>query len=337
MPNPSEQARTGLNGRRPHCSNCGSVGVVEFCPSCGQKRAELRLPLSEFIADGLSTLLSFDNRLFRTLIPLLTKPGLVTVETLNGHRARYVPPLRMYLITSFVFFICLQLFGGVITFTENDGQLTGSSGGGIVNFNTTTNAAADDDDDAGTAESSDEAADPSGTDAATEASESDAAKSNPASAAVAETDPAAAEEVSLLEGIFEDIAANPEQAGAAMLSRLPWMIFLLVPVAAVWLRLLLRKRERYYVPHLVASTHLHTAILSFLTLSQLTEFLPGPDVVGAALALYLPVYVARSLRRIYGLSWFSTLWRLALISFAHLLALLAALFGSVVLAGLSLG
>ncbi len=290
-----------------HCANCGSVQAGTFCSSCGQKRGNIRLPLSEFIADGLSTLTSLDNRVWRTLVPLMTKPGFVTADTLAGRRARYVPPLRMYLIVSFVFFVVLQTFGGVIVFTENDGELTARSDKGIINFGASANQPV----------AASETATASGP-----ALDDNANAPNP--------------EQSRLGRIFEEIATNPEQAAEALLARLPWAIFLLVPIAAIWLRILFGKHEKFYVPHLVASTHLHTAVLLFLTITQLTELLPGPDVLGALISLGIPVYLLLSFKRIYQTGWFSTVWRVVILGFVHSVALIGALLTSIVLAGLAL-
>ena len=47
---------------------------------------------------------SFDNKILRTSIVLLTQPGQLTVEFMAEKRAKYVPPLRLYL---FIAFICM--------------------------------------------------------------------------------------------------------------------------------------------------------------------------------------------------------------------------------------
>jgi hypothetical protein len=49
--------------------------------------------------------LELDSRLWRTVIPLLVRPGQLTRDYLEGRRARYMPPFRMYLVLSVVFFV----------------------------------------------------------------------------------------------------------------------------------------------------------------------------------------------------------------------------------------
>ena len=46
-----------------------------------------------------------DSRLWRTLTALLFKPGRLTREFLAGRRARYLPPVRLYLVLSVLFFL----------------------------------------------------------------------------------------------------------------------------------------------------------------------------------------------------------------------------------------
>src|SRR4029453_9696672 len=42
-----------------------------------------------------------------TLRLLFTRPGQLTAEMLAGRRARYIPPVRLYLVASVVFFLAL--------------------------------------------------------------------------------------------------------------------------------------------------------------------------------------------------------------------------------------
>ncbi len=83
---------------RAACANCGRAVDGRYCSACGQEAG--RDPRS------LSTLLETraDHRAARTLSALLLRPGLLTVAYLADHRARYLPPVRVYLVASVVFF-----------------------------------------------------------------------------------------------------------------------------------------------------------------------------------------------------------------------------------------
>ena len=58
----------------------------------------------------LDDIFSFDSRASRTLWPLITRPAFLTKEYFAGRRVHYVPPLRLYLFISIVFFISLKFF-----------------------------------------------------------------------------------------------------------------------------------------------------------------------------------------------------------------------------------
>ena len=47
---------------------------------------------------------SFNTRFFITLKYLITKPGLLTTEYWLGRRTKYLPPLRLYLVMSLMYF-----------------------------------------------------------------------------------------------------------------------------------------------------------------------------------------------------------------------------------------
>jgi hypothetical protein len=52
----------------------------------------------------LADYLAFDSKLFRSVVPLISKPGLITKEYLDGKRQQFIPPIRVFLFLSFVYF-----------------------------------------------------------------------------------------------------------------------------------------------------------------------------------------------------------------------------------------
>lgn len=60
----------------------------------------------------------FDSKFFETLKDLVTKPGFLSKEYMKGRRASYLHPVKMYVFTSAVFFLLFfSLFSGDATFT----------------------------------------------------------------------------------------------------------------------------------------------------------------------------------------------------------------------------
>lgn len=98
-----EPPRTGPP-ERP-CPNCGTWVDDHFCPRCGQRNAERLVSARRIVRESLEDQFAFDGTLPRTLAALFLRPGLLTAEYVAGRIARYVSPLRLYLLASVVFFI----------------------------------------------------------------------------------------------------------------------------------------------------------------------------------------------------------------------------------------
>ena len=96
----------------PICLNCGEPMSGRFCASCGQRHETHPPTVGHLLGEVAETLTHADSRLWRTLRLLLTKPGLLTVDFLAGRRDRYLPPIRLYFILSFIFFLILALDSG---------------------------------------------------------------------------------------------------------------------------------------------------------------------------------------------------------------------------------
>ncbi len=112
------------------CYNCQEVLAQSenFCPNCGQenhsRQASTRMLLSDFLNDYLT----FDSKLFKSIIPLFIQPGYITHEYLNGKRQQFIPPVRVFLFLSFIYFSLTYLFGETnggtsLTVNDNDGEV----------------------------------------------------------------------------------------------------------------------------------------------------------------------------------------------------------------------
>lgn len=91
-----------------HCPNCGAVAERAYCPECGQAQREYHRSLGALAAEALDAFAGWDGKLPATIRLLLARPGALTAEFLAGRRARYVPPLRLYLTASVALLLALQ-------------------------------------------------------------------------------------------------------------------------------------------------------------------------------------------------------------------------------------
>jgi len=87
------------------CKNCDAVLLGRFCVNCGQA-ANVHVPTTlELLHELLEGITHSDSRLWRTLTTLWLKPGKLTQEFVAARRVAYLPPFRLYLILSILFFL----------------------------------------------------------------------------------------------------------------------------------------------------------------------------------------------------------------------------------------
>src|SRR5262252_1593275 len=91
------------------CLNCGEPAPGAFCSQCGQKNTHYHVSFGELIEEVVGELFQLDSRIGRTLVPFVLQPGKLTSEFIAGRRIKYSAPLRLYLLTSFVYFLALSL------------------------------------------------------------------------------------------------------------------------------------------------------------------------------------------------------------------------------------
>ena len=64
--------------------------------------------MGELLRDVWDEFIKADNKFFRTMIPLLFRPGFLTRRYAEGKRVRYLSPFRLYLVISALFFSLLS-------------------------------------------------------------------------------------------------------------------------------------------------------------------------------------------------------------------------------------
>ena len=93
-----------------HCQNCETQYKGNYCPECGQSATEFNKPIKFLFVDIVGNIFAFDTRFWKTIVSLIFKPGTLTANYVQGQRARYMPPFRLYIFTSFFVFLLLSIY-----------------------------------------------------------------------------------------------------------------------------------------------------------------------------------------------------------------------------------
>jgi len=281
------------------CLNCSTPLETQFCPNCGQKNKDYHLSFKDLFSDIVEDILDVDSRLIQSIKYLFTKPGFLTAEYVKGRRVSYLPPLRLYLVASVVFFLSMTLKTMIPEFQSNKilQELTefGESDSADVDLGQYI-------EDLATARHE------------TGLVKRDSSETN-FSLSVDENQ-YDVEQGDFLETFRENFAK---------------MMFLLLPVAALLLKLLYWRRGKLYVEHLIFSLHIHALIFSLLILTVIFDY----KLVTWAVILWSLVYVYMAMKFYYAQSHVKTTSKLILLLFSYGISLLLVM--TLTLVGTALG
>lgn len=88
----------------PECANCGAALTGMYCSNCGELAHRGIPTVSGLLHDVWHSMTHVDGRVWQTMYMLLRWPGRLTQEYFSSRRGRHLPPVRMYLALSVVFF-----------------------------------------------------------------------------------------------------------------------------------------------------------------------------------------------------------------------------------------
>ncbi|MBP6286548.1 MAG: DUF3667 domain-containing protein [Ferruginibacter sp.] len=96
--------------QQKNCLNCNTDVQGRYCHVCGQENIEPKESVWELISHFFRDITHFDGKFFSTVKWLLVRPGFLSKEYMQGRRASYVNPVRMYIFTSAFFFLIFFTF-----------------------------------------------------------------------------------------------------------------------------------------------------------------------------------------------------------------------------------
>ncbi len=265
-----------------------------FCAQCGQETVIEILRLRDFSHEYFQHFVTLEGRLWRSLWLLVSQPGQLTLEFIAGRRRRYVRPIPLYLSLSFLMFLLLT-FSAPDTLLQLDGPVEVAA----------TSAPA-------------QAPSTEGRSGAALDNRSDLEKIG----LVVEKLPAWLRPLGKrYHESAQRFQKDPQGAGArlvlAVTAKLPYAVFLLVPLFALNTRLLFWRRGRLYSEHFLFAMHLH----AFVFLTLVVGFWFNADTVAALLFWAWWGYLLLALRRVFGGRWWVQSLRALLLIVGHSLLL----------------
>ena len=343
-----------------NCLNCGSRLRGQYCGTCGQRSRSRLISLWELISDAFGDLLELDSRIWQTLIPLMIRPGRLTHDYLQGRRARYMPPFRMYLVLSLLFFLVaffnprekFSLFfepTPETTAQSTDESAADASGSEVRDADQHRAEILDelreqgiiDDEDIETALNNDDLRvtinGPSiQTDNDCEFDESDM-----------EDMPAWLSRRMTPERLERACEKTKIDGGRALfdgvVDNVPAALIVLLPLMAFVLKALYPLSKRYYVEHLLFFVHFHAFFFLMLTIQILLLRASGwigipeaiPILAIVASSFYIAIYLFIAMRRVYGQGRVITFIKYIALLVAYLAGFTATMLGALALAAFS--
>jgi hypothetical protein len=292
-----------------HCANCGSALVLNYCANCGQHAHDSARTLRLILHHAWHDLTHIDGRLWRTLGILVARPGQLTLEYFEGRRARYLPPVRLYLVVSILF------FGLAFTGAQEPVQGTRPMTSSMV---PTVPPVGDE----------------------TRAAIARAAQGVPEARASGQQ---CNIELTALPRVTRALQASCRRAiadhGAAfkrtLTGNVPRTMFLFLPLLACAMKLLYYRPRRYLVEHLVFLLHNHSAIFASFIVAALTALLaryyPPAGAMQRLLSWVVPLYALwytwSALRRYYRQGRVATLVKYVLVGLSYAVCLTITFLG----------
>lgn len=279
------------------CPNCGETEVGRYCPSCGQSNKDFNKPVKEIVGDLLDSI-NLDVRLLNTIIPFFTKPGFLIQEYFKGRRKKYVPPMRMYMFISILFFFLVQS----VDFENNGSEAI------KININDT-NIPFNNNGDLNAETVSWEK---EGVDTVLIKQYLDSSNyvnKEKIKQAILKDSTYNPFKKSLIGGI--NASEKKEMFVSKFLKNLSYVLFILMPFFALVLAMILWKSKMLYVKHLIFSINFHSYIFGLSSLILiLLKILPDPI---SEFVTYLwwgiPIYLMLSIKRFYHRKYISAFFK----------------------------
>jgi hypothetical protein len=281
------------------CANCHAPLAGEYCNACGQRHEPHVHTLAHFAAEAFESISHADSRLWRTLWFLMSRPGFLTREFFAGRRASYLPPFRLYLVISVLFFLVVGVpkDAEIIRIQPEaapNAERSLSNGNAMFQVDSKEEARGVSE---GVRDFCDQFRD--------QAPSANSARNN------------------LRERCRAIASDGGRELAASIVHNLPRAMFIFLPLIALFMKLLYWRPKRYYVEHLLFLVHNHALVFVVLAAVVLFGRIPRVGAYAGwlwfAATVYLVWYVFRGMRIYYQQGRAGTLAKYLTLGIAYIL------------------
>jgi uncharacterized protein DUF3667 len=291
---PATEAMSATVQHSTNCLNCGTPLYGVYCASCGQRDIPPYPSVRELVIDAFWELSGWDGRFASTVRALVRKPGMLTREFLEGRRARYLSPLRLYLMSSLVYFL---IAAAAPEITLQNGKSTAFIGVTVTNTSHSSGAR------------------PSRPErVANEAGDAFRNQTALPDSLKREALKDIARAPKLMQPFLTRAVEDPAGFKRGILEAMPRMLFALLPVFAVIVAMFYHGKK--YPEHFYFAIHFHAFVFLALSISvatRFTHFAPLSIAAQVVAFVWIASYATISFRRVYGGSMVATLGKEAAI------------------------
>jgi len=286
------------------CPNCNFEfsDSYNYCPSCGQENLGKKIHMKHFLVDFMGGMFNFDTKVLITFRDIFI-PGRIINNYNLGKRARYVTPVKLFLFVSFLFFLLLSLTSKSDRDNEPLVSTDGDEKSQIV-FETSTS------------------------------------KNDTTASYMLEEIKNSPHPDKLIDkyiiikykninwfnrNLYRNVVKletghiDQETLKNKIFSNFSYSMFLLMPLFALYLKLLYRRKKMHYSEHVIFSMYFHSLVFILLIL----DIILGLMHLNSEFVVFLVItaYMLLLLRKVYSQSWAKTFLKFLILSFTYSLSI----------------
>ncbi|MEO0367205.1 MAG: DUF3667 domain-containing protein [Pseudomonadota bacterium] len=312
------------------CANCGAPLTGNYCAQCGQSIFGPNRFFLSLVNEAFENLFQLDSKAIRTLSQIIFRPGRVPMRYLQGKRASYVHPLRLYIVTSILFFFILSVLNFAEGLNEEVSQPIDSEvKESVRDFVEELNQEIEQSSGTAVAESVldfveelDQGLGESGDDTGAETLDS---QSSSAPAVIIDLPAEDTLDLPFLEDeqnsrwtkFLREQAEKANQMAldgpspliGRFLEMAPILMFIILPIVALFLKIIFFRHPMFYAEHLIFVVYNHCFLflmMSIMFIFDSVKIAVISPIIEVLVFIWVPTYLILALRRVYGLSAWGT-------------------------------